>query len=737
MKLKLLFTGLLICSAVAGQNFIMKKQLADKYYLRFDYYKAIPMYEQLLKSYPGNYQIYEKLADSYFRINDSENAERCYARLVDTTAVKSEYLLRYAQELARNGKYSLSKQWYSKFVEARPDDSRGPAFSRAYENIRPFFADSASYVIRKMPFNSEQSDFSPMYYKDGLVFASARHEFSIIHIWYNWTSSSYLDLFFAKPDDIRANPIDKGINTKYHEGSMTFCPTQDTIIFTRSNFYRMRFGRSNEGINKLKLYQARYDATQKDWVDVKPLSINNNEYSVGHPALSNNGQDLYFASDMPGGFGGTDIYVSHWETVTNGEKIWGKPINLGSEINSPGNELFPYIDDEDNLWFASNGLPGLGGLDVFVAHKSKEGFAKPVNPGFPVNTRFDDFGYITRNGGKDGYISSDRYNAVGNDDIFSVKLNKLTLNGLVCDSTNQKVLLENATVILLNSENGIIDKITTGTDGKFTFPLNFDQKYTIKVSRNGYELKQLALSTKDAGSTIDLTAALGNVKVPKVEFSCTIVDKVSGEKLEGVHIIITDSLTHTIMMDTTTSADGSFRKTFPSLKLNDNLFYKIQISKKGFLAKSVLFMHKVQAYNINLNDFLQVTLDKIDLGIDIGKLLNLKPIYFDLGKANIRPDAAKELDKVVKAMNDNPGIRIELGSHTDSRGTATSNITLSEKRAKSAAEYLYSKGIALDRIVSKGYGDTQPLNQCVKGVKCSEEEYQLNRRTEFKILSVE
>lgn len=737
MKLKLLFAGLLICSLVSAQDFILKKQLADRYYERFDYYKAIPMYEQLLKSYPNAYPVYEKLADSYYRINDSQNAERYFARLVDTSAVKSDYLLHYAQVLARNGKYSQARQWYARYAEARPDDARGASFAKAYDNVRSFYADSGSYVVQKLPFNSELSDFSPMYYKDGLVFASARHNFSIIRILYNWTYSSYLDLYFAKPDDATASLMDKGINTKYHEGPMTFSVTQDTIIFTRSNFYKMRFRTNHEGINKLKLYQARYDATRRKWMDVTPLPFNSNEYSVGHPALSPNGHDLYFSADMPGGFGGTDLYVSHRGVDSTGKVTWGKPVNLGPEVNSPGNEMFPYIDNEGNLWFASNGLPGLGGLDVFVARKTSQGFAKPENLGFPINTSYDDFAYITRTGGKDGYLSSDRYNSVGNDDIFAVKLNKLTLNGLVCDSVNRNVLLENANLLLLNSGNTVISKATTGPDGKFSFLLNFDQKYSIKVSGKGYMPKQQAISTSDAGASMDVTLPLAKEAIPTVEFFCTIVDKSTGEKLEGVHVTMRDSLSHTVVMDTLTSADGGFRKSVPTVKLNDNLVYKIQISKKGYLARSVLFLHKVDSYEVNLNDFLQVTLDKIDLGIDIGKLLNLKPIYFDLGKANIRSDAAKELDKVVKAMKENPTIRIELGSHTDSRGTATSNMALSERRAKSAAEYLYSKGISRDRVVSKGYGETQPLNRCVKGVKCSEEEYQLNRRTEFKILSVE
>lgn len=737
MKLKLFFISLILCSVVSAQDFIMKKKLADRYYDRYDYYKAIPMYEQILRSYPRNYQVYEKLADSYFRINDSENAERCYARLVDTTSVNTEYVLHYAQTLARNGKYRLSKQWYVKYAEVRPDDSRGSAFAKAYENLHPFFADSTSFLVQKAPFNSDQSDFGPAYYRDGLIFASARHKFSIVHVLYNWTYSSYLDLFFAKPDEKQAVPIDRGINTKYHEGPVTFNKTQDTILFTRSNYYKLRFRKSYEGINKLELYQARYDAAGKRWTDVTPLPFNNNEYSVGHPALSPDGNDLYFVSDMPGGLGGTDIYVSHRMTDSLGKKTWSKPVNLGPKINTPGNEMFPYIDKEGNLWFASNGLPGLGGLDIFEALKTGSGFAGPVNPGFPINTRFDDFGYITGSGGREGFLSSDRFNGVGNDDIFSFKLNKLTLNGLVCDSANHHIPLGNATVLLLTPAHALITKTVTEADGKFSFPLNFGQEYVIKTSQKGYIPMQQSLTTKDAGISIDLTIPLAKEAIPQVEFFCTIADKSSGEKLEGVHIMMTDSLTHMSVLDTLTSSDGSFRKAAPSIKLNDNLVYKIQISKKGYLAKSVLLLHKVTSYEINLNDFLQVTLDKIDLGVDIGKLLDLKPIYFDLGKANIRRDAAIELDKVVKAMNDNPGIRIELGSHTDSRGTAASNMVLSDKRAKSAAEYLYSKGIARDRIISKGYGDTMPLNQCVKGVKCTEEEYQVNRRTEFKILSVE
>ena len=345
----------------------MKKKLADRYYNRFDYHTAIPMYEQLLNTYPHSYEIYGKLADSYRRINDSKNAERCYAVLVDTANVRHEYVLYYSQALSRNGKYEKAITWYKKYDELEPSDPRGKEFTMAYRNLSSFYKDSTSYIIQKEPFCSDVSDFSPAYYGKGLVFVSARNQFSMIRLFYNWTYTSFLDLYFAYPDSVNAIPFSKELNSIYHEGPVTFSKNQDTIIFTRSNFYHWRFRKSNEGINKLKLFQATWNNNLHKWVNVTPMPFNNDQYSVGHPAFSSNGRDLYFASDMPGGNGGTDIYVSHQIIDSIGKKTWGKPENLGSDINTKGNEMFPFIDNEGNLWFASNGLPGLGGARYFCS----------------------------------------------------------------------------------------------------------------------------------------------------------------------------------------------------------------------------------------------------------------------------------------------------------------------------------------------------------------------------------
>lgn len=732
MKLKFIFIGLCISAVLSAQDFIMKKDLADHYYSIFDYYRAIPMYEQLLKSYPKNFQVCEKLADSYRRVNDSQNAERCYALLMDSSYVNPDFKLCYAQALARNGKYNDAKEWYEKYAVDKPDDPRGALFAKAYSDIKQFSADSSAYVIHKVAFNSDKSDFSPAYFHNGVVFASARRNTGLIKVWYNWTHTSYLDLFFSYPDSMKVKPFSGAINSKYHEGPLTFSPGQDTVIFTRSNYYKLRFRKGTDGINKLKLYQARYDKALGKWVDITPLPFNSDQYSVGHPTLSKLGHILYFVSDMPGGYGGTDIYVSRLMSDSQGKTYWGNPENLGSEINSPGNEMFPYVDDDGNLWFASNGLPGLGGMDIFVA-KANKGFAAPRNLGSPVNSRFDDFGVISTNGGREGLFTSDRYAEPGNDDIYQFTLNKLALRGVVRDSLNGNLPLEKAQVSLVLADGTVAGNMETNASGNFEFPLAFDKTYLLKVAKSGYVPQSKSLTTVGAKAGF-VQKDFSIEKAKSVMMFGTTMDKKSGEKLSDVEVYIIDTVSKTMILDTITASDGNFRKALGKVKLNDQLGYRVVLNRKGYLSKNISLKLKVTSMEIDLNNYMEVAMDKIDVGTDIGKLLHINPIYFDLGKWTIRPDAAMELNKVVQAMIDNPGLVIELGAHTDARGSSQSNMMISEKRAKASADYIVSKGIDKSRIYGKGYGETMLINRCADGVQCSEEEHAANRRTEFKIV---
>lgn len=722
MKFKLVFLGLLICSSGYAQNFFMEKKLADNYFSNFDFHKAIPFYESLARRHPQDSILFEKLATIYDHLNDSKNAERCYEVLVGLNHPKPEFLLNYAKALARNGKYDQSILFYKKFAMAKPEDPRGVTFAGAYENIGQFFTDTISFSIKKEPFSSDADDFSPAYYDHSIIFASDRTPFSMVRSQYNWTQSPYLDLFLATPGKPEASIFARELNSTYHEGPVTFNKTQDTIIFTRSNYYRSKLHKSTEGVNKLSLFQAVWDKVNHKWTKITPLVLNNDQYSVEHPALSPDGNELFFASDMPGGLGGMDIYVAHKTIDSNGKMSWGKPENLGPGINSPGYEVFPFVDLEGNLWYASNGIPGLGGLDIFFAAKTEDGFAKTINPGYPMNTRFDDFGFITDSAGEHGYFSSDRNNSYKNDDIYSIHRPFRNILIWVVDARTGKGLPSSLMGI---KESGASPKVLENKDPvPVLMKINPYKSYEFSGAKTSYKPLALALTNEELQKTDTLLIPLTQAG-PTITIVGTVVSAVDNSPISGVTIAMNDQ-TNSSKFNTLSNQYGSFTRQIPP---ESTYLIRPDIpAGKQCDGKSVV----VSARGIQRDTTIQVVIPMYCEG----DIIRLENILYDLDKYNIRPDAAKILDKLFALMHEYPKLKIELRSHTDSRASAAYNLKLSDNRAKSAAEYLFSKGIARNRIVGKGYGESLLINQCADGVKCSEAEHQLNRRTEIKILTI-
>ncbi len=451
---------------------------ANRAFDDYSYADAVRGYEDFLRTDKKTDPVerkeaLEKLAYSYRRLQDTRNAERVYGELVENfTDADSRNYLYYAQALASNGKYRESQRMYSKYAESQSEDLRGRKFTVTYMDMNRFYKDSAMYRVEYLPVNSRQADFSPMYFKGGLVFVSARAESGVIKRVFNWNQTPFLDLYFA-PDtaalkgikDVyrsssaslsgassregnsstlseatadasedlpmpttKAEKFSRTLNTKYHEGPASFFKDFSKVVFTRNNYNAGKARKSNDGINKLKLFIA--DQKGKDWGNVKELPFNNNDFSCGHPALSPDDSKLYFVSDMPGGYGGTDIYVVEY----NGGQ-WGVPVNLGKEINTEGNEMFPFIDGSGNIYFASDGHEGLGGLDIFYA-ELKDGIAyKGVqNLGAPINSEKDDFGLITDKDRGTGYFSSNRVKGVSDDNIYSFRRTCRPLDILVLDA---------------------------------------------------------------------------------------------------------------------------------------------------------------------------------------------------------------------------------------------------------------------------------------------------------------
>ncbi|WP_028666129.1 OmpA family protein [Runella zeae] len=738
---------------------------ANRAFDDYSYSDAVRGYEEFLrtdkKSDPvERKEALEKLAYSYRRLQDTRNAERIYSELVaNYNDADSRNYLYYAQALASNGKYRESQKMYSKYAELQSADLRGRKFTVTYMDMNRFYKDSAMYRVEYLPINSRQADFSPMYYKGGLVFVSSRAESGVIKRVFNWNQTPFLDLYFT-PDTsalkgvrevyrtntaslsggsanggssgalsndamagasedlplpkTKAEKFSRTLNTKYHEGPASFFKDFSKVVFTRNNYNSGKARKSNDGVNKLKLFIA--DQKGKDWGNVKELPFNNNDFSCGHPALSPDDSKLYFVSDMPGGYGGTDVYVVEYN---NGQ--WGTPVNLGKEVNTEGNEMFPFIDSSGNLYFASDGHEGLGGLDIFFA-ELKDGIAyKGVqNLGAPINSEKDDFGLITDHDRGTGYFSSNRVKGVSDDNIYSFKRTCRPLEILVLDAKTGSPI-EGADVrIVKNGSNQDIQQ--TGIDGATKICLEAQTEYDFKAIKEGYATNNVLFSTLTQSSKPQMSVSIYLNKSEATILRGTVKREVNQAPQEGVKVTLRDQKTgqeKTVV----TGSDGGYE-----FEVDPNRNYDLRAEGQDLATNE-------QTIGKNKKNKRKVVESDLSM-YGTGDVFTLDNIYYDLDKFFIRPEAARELDKVVALMKKYPQMKIELRSFTDSRASDTYNLRLSERRARAAFDYLVRKGITPARLEARGYGESELVNDCIDGAQCDEADHRLNRRTEFKILSV-
>jgi hypothetical protein len=511
-----------------------KLRAANSEFDKMSYAQAVRNYEAFLGN--GRHekeQLKEaltKLAFSYRKLQDSKNAERVYRDLFNDfeTSLESEQILYFAQALANNGKYRESQKMYSRYGEQQKEDLRGRKFTVAYMDNASFYKDSSLYDIEFVyPLNTRYSDFSPMFYENGLVFVSARNEGSGIRRVFNQNETPFLDLFLfsdtmslrkethktletiqaslgssgksAKPNKTQENDsfenieepeideFSKSINSKYHEGPVTFFKDYKKIVFTRNNYNKGKAKKSEKGINMLKLFIATKKGNK--WTDIKELPFNSDEYSTGHPALSPDNRKMYFVSDMPGGFGGTDIYMVDYR-----EGNWGAPINLGREVNTEGNEMFPFVDEIGNFYFASDGHAGLGGLDMFyLEFRNGVPFGEVENLGVPINSTKDDFGFITDGNRSRGYFSSNRRKGYADDNIYAFTKGCNALNILVYDSQTNLPLANTELRMVKNGVNkqGYI----TNSLGEASLCLESGADFEFKAFKEGYDVGTITYGT--------------------------------------------------------------------------------------------------------------------------------------------------------------------------------------------------------------------------------------------------
>ncbi|WP_238299968.1 OmpA family protein [Polaribacter irgensii] len=625
---------------------------ADALFEEYFYKSASEVYKKIAQTNPSEH-VLERLGDSYYYNIDLEEAAEAYALLFKNfTPDNPKFMFKYAQSLRGIGRFDEFNLWMRKFRDiskGRPTGdyvTQKDAYSTASKKADPTFK-----VTNLRSINSIYSDFGVTDFGNTILFSSPRGRALSIEEKDSKEENNFLDIFSVRKKNISSEaeylssvrPLyAKGIKSDLNESSITFSLDKKTMYFTRNNFVKKKFLTVKKGYNNLKIFKAEWFNGR--WDNVVELPFSSDDYSVGHPSLSKDGSRLYFISDMPGGVGQTDIYAVN----VYKDNVYGIVENLGPTINTEGREMFPFISDDEVLYFSSDGHIGLGDLDVYATRKEIDGYTNPINLKFPVNSRSDDFAFSMNPVTKKGYVSSNRKGSSGLDDIYEVEQIESvciqTVAGILREIQFKKYLPE-AKIIVKDELGTILKSIISDENGLFSFELPCNQKFIITTSKEYYKENTAYFETSEK-TTLDLDLAL------EIE-----------------------------------------------------------------------------------NDFEYDSRNEL--------IIKINTIYFDSNKWNIRSEAAIELDKIVSIMTKYPKIIVASASHTDAKGNRAYNKILSQRRAKSAVDYIIYKGISPERIYGKGFGEDELTNKCVDNdahsnrVKCSKLQHQENRRTSFLVLNID
>ncbi len=499
---------------ITSVSFSQKKQLVDKANKDFDQYGYIDAQKIYLKVVEDGYhssEIYKKLGDTYYYNGNYIEAAKWYNELLKTypDEVETEYYYRSALALKSLDKKEESDMLMEKYVESGGVMPAVQAFENNPEYLKSLGIQSSRYVVEEVAINSEYTDFGPTYYNDKLVFSTTSRDLNNFKK-NNWNNLPYLDLYVADMDEdgnlSNAKAIGGDVNSKYHESSPIFSKDGNTIYFTRNNFSNGRTYSDKKRTIRLKIFKATKNEDGK-WENVEELPFNDKNYSVSHPALNNDENRIYFASDMPGTFGKSDLW--YVDILEDGE--FGAPVNLGGKINTSARETFPFISENNNLYYSSDGRGGNGGLDVYIAPLDENGEVDVIsNFGAPVNTNQDDFGFIIEESKGIGFFTSNFNGGRGSidDDIYRFKeVCVITINGTVTDM-DTGVLLPGAEVSYLDKNNKLIEKIITGPDASYSFSGDCDSTYIIRGTKKDYFPNEKLVETPDVGGVIQTSLQL-------------------------------------------------------------------------------------------------------------------------------------------------------------------------------------------------------------------------------------
>jgi len=632
---------------LSAQRIMLQK--AEENYETYAYVDASEIYEAVVNSGFYNEDILKKLGNSYYFRAEYRKAFPHYARLFRIAEnLEPEYYVRYAHSLKSVKRYTEADAILQEFHDLVATDSRGKLAVEDPDYLGKSRPNSNKFQVGITAINSKSSDYGSSFYLNKVVFTSARDTGGLKNRVHKWTNTAFTKMHMAdmhprtkELSNVREFATE--LSTKYHESTPTFTPDGKRMFFTRNNFFNNEKKANNEGVTLVNIYEAVY--RNGTWVELGVLPFCSNEYSTAHPTIDPSGKFMYFASDREGTLGKSDLY----KVALLSDGNFGEPKHLGNLINTEGRESYPFMSPDGKLYFASDGHPGLGGLDIFVAIPNDEGnFVQVLNLGEPINSNYDDFGILLEED-QTGFFTSNRSNGrYKNDNIYRIKKGwdiqyncQRKLKILVEDRMTEK-RLANANIKIYDQHMKLLEETQTNAKGEvYAKVVECGGKYYVRAGKSGYETKEQSIILQDS---------------------------------DGTDLIL--------------------------LALKERM-------------------------------------KEIKKGTDLAKVLEIERIYFDLDKWNIRPDAEVELRKIVEIMKKYPEMKIEIGSHTDSRASFEYNETLSQNRASSTRSWIIAQGIEAHRITAKGYGESRLVNECADGVPCSEAKHQQNRRSEFIIIELE
>lgn len=713
-------------AAKPDQDLLKAKYL----YTHLAFHDAIPYYEKIADQL-NDPDIYAQLGDCYRLTKQPDKAAQWYAKAVKLPDCPDAAKLHYGQVLMNLQQYDNAKVWLSQYQSAHPKDHRVANLVVSCEQAPEMIKDIPSAGIAPVAFNTNRSEFGPAIWKNNVVFTSDT-AVEAPKKTDDWTGTPFYNIYRVTCDQKGRCQNDmkkiggKDINIKYHDGPCTFTDNGRQMYFTRTEYVKKFLANGalpdDNGTVHLQIMVASdYDEATQQFKKTKPFPYNNRDYSTAHPTISPSGNTLVFVSDMPGGEGGSDLYICH----KDGKGKWSKPANIGKPINTEGEEMFPYLADDNTLYFSSDGHIGLGGLDLYKAvwNTSKNSFGSPENLGVPVNSSYDDMSMALYADGNNGYFASNRPGDKGGDNIYYFNANKIYLDIKIVDAVSKKPLTGSMVALQALGDKRDYTSDRQGTVFTRLFP---QAQYAVTISRPGYESTKLNVSTFDITDvdTIEKTVSLNPNMT--IQYNAVVLDTKTKQPIDNPTIVF--SKIGEAGIDSQMLSTGAvFTK---SLKPNGE--YHVYAVKNNYYSNEKIISTKgiTAGPSTVINDTLYMQ------KLAVGEVYNIDNIYYDFDKANIREDAKPALNRLIELLNQYPAMHIQINSHTDCRGSDKYNLKLSDERAHSVINYLKERGIAAGRLRYKGYGESKPIVSCPICEKCTEEEQQKNRRTEFEILGM-